>query len=143
MPHILMTIMTTCHKRRENNYNRYMTEQGLKAEHLSDMLCYVMLAETRENRSSGFPNRSDTNRPVQSQKQARSLGFKKNRNYCTIRVTKTKALISFAVTVKLICAFVFAWAKMQFSHHAAHVMLLLCQMQMQILMQIKILTLND
>ena len=33
---------------------------------------------------------------------------------------KTKALISFAVTAKLICAFVFAYAKSQFSHNAAH-----------------------
>ena len=31
---------------------------------------------TRENQSSGFPTRSDTNRPVQSQKQARSLKFR-------------------------------------------------------------------
>ena len=30
---------------------------------------------TRENRSSGFPNRSDINRSVQSQKKARSLRF--------------------------------------------------------------------
>ena len=29
----------------------------------------------RENRSSGFPTRSDTNQPVQSQKQARGLKF--------------------------------------------------------------------
>ena len=39
------------------------------------------------------------------------FGFRKKRN-CTIRVAKTKALISFAVTAKLtaklICAFVFA-----------------------------------
>ena len=28
-----------------------------------------------ENRSSGFPTTSDTNRPVQSQKQARNLKF--------------------------------------------------------------------
>ena len=34
-------------------------------------------------------------------------GFKKKRN-CTIHVAKTKGLISFAVTAKLICAFVFA-----------------------------------
>ena len=39
---------------------------------------------------------------------------------CTIRVVKTKALISFAVTAKLICVFVFAYAKSQFSHDAAH-----------------------
>ena len=41
--------------------------------------------------------------------------FRKERD-CTIRVAKTKALISFAVTVKLICGFVFAYAKSQFSH---------------------------
>ena len=29
----------------------------------------------RENRSSGFPTRSDTNRPVQSQKKVRILKF--------------------------------------------------------------------
>ena len=44
------------------------------------------LSRDQENRSSGFPSRSNTNRPVQSQKKARSL--KKN---CTIRVAKTKA----------------------------------------------------
>ena len=38
----------------------------------------------------------------------------------TICVTKTKALISFAVTAKLICVFVFAYAKSWFSHGAAH-----------------------
>ena len=37
----------------------------------------------------------------------------------TIRVAKTKALISFAVTAKLICAFVFAYADCWFSHAAA------------------------
>ena len=37
-----------------------------------------------------------------------------------MRVAKTKALISFAVTAKLICIFVFAYAKSQFSHKEAH-----------------------
>ena len=32
---------------------------------------------------------------------------------------KTKALISFAVTAKLICVFVFAYAKIRFSHDEA------------------------
>ena len=36
---------------------------------------------------------------------------------CTIHVVKTKAWISFAVTVKLICVFVFAYAKSRFSHN--------------------------
>ena len=39
---------------------------------------------------------------------------------CTISVAKTKALISFAVTAKLICVFVFAYAKSRFSHAEAH-----------------------
>ena len=39
--------------------------------------------------------------------EAWNFGFERKRN-CTIRVAKTKALISFAVTAKLICAFVFS-----------------------------------
>ena len=34
-------------------------------------------------------------------------------------MVKTKALISFAITAKLICVFVFAYAKSRFSHDAA------------------------
>ena len=41
---------------------------------------------------------------------------------CTIRVAKTKALIGFAVTAKLICVFVFAYAKSWFSHDAAQLL---------------------
>ena len=37
------------------------------------------------------------------------------------RIAKTKALISFAATAKLICVFVFAYAKSQFSHDMAHI----------------------
>ena len=44
---------------------------------------------------------------------------------CTIRVAKTKTQISFAVTAKLICVFVFAYADCWFSHEVAH-MLFLC-----------------
>ena len=69
-----------------------------------------------------FPNRSDTNQAAQSQKQARSLKFKKKRK-CTICVAKTKALISFVVTAKLICAFVFAYADCWFSHEVAQMFL--------------------
>ena len=47
--------------------------------------------------------------------EASNFGYKKKRKY-TIRVAKTKALISFAVTAKLICGFVFAYAKIRFSH---------------------------
>ena len=38
-----------------------------------------------------------------------------------MRMAKTKALISFAVTAKLICVFVFAYAKSWFSHDEAHI----------------------
>ena len=38
----------------------------------------------------------------------------------TINEAITKALISFAVTAKLICVFVFAYAKSRFSHDPAH-----------------------
>ena len=56
--------------------------------------------------------RSDTNLPVQLQKRARRLKFwiEEEEEYCTICVAKTKALISFAVTAKLVCAFVFVYA---------------------------------
>ena len=43
-----------------------------------------------------------------------------------MRVAKTKALISFAVTAKLICVFVFAYAKSRFSHDAAHMITNYC-----------------
>ena len=78
----------------------------------------------RENRSSRFPTRSDINGSVQSQKMVKSLnfGFRKKRNF-TIRVVKPNALISFAVTANLICAFVFAYAKFRFSHDAAHIIM--------------------
>ena len=60
-----------------------------------------------------FLNRSNTNRAVQAQKMARgwNFGFKKKRQ-CTLRVAKTKALISFVITAKLICVFFFFF----FSH---------------------------
>ena len=38
-----------------------------------------------------------------------------------MRVAKTKTLISFAVTAKLICIFVFTYAKSQFSHDEAQI----------------------
>ena len=51
--------------------------------------------------------------------EAGNFGSRKKRE-CTIRVAKTKALIRFAVTAKLICVFVFAYAKSRFSHDVAH-----------------------
>ena len=52
--------------------------------------------------------------------EAGNFGFRKQMN-CTIRVAITKALISFAVTAKLICAFVFAIRGCWFSHAAAQI----------------------
>ena len=54
----------------------------------------------------------------------RCLKFRiRKKRDCTIRVAKTKALISFAVTAKLICGFVFTYAKSRFSHDEAHIYL--------------------
>ena len=73
------------------------------------------------------PSREKTNSMVSEQVQHKSgctvtedgQRLKKKRK-CTICVAKTKALISFAVTAKLICVFVFAYADCWFSHEAAH-----------------------
>ena len=48
---------------------------------------------------------------------------------CTIRVAKTKALISLTVNAKLIWAFVFAYAECWFSHEAAHFIVKLFQLK--------------
>ena len=87
---------------------------------------------------SGFPTRSNTNRALQSLNMARGLKFQihkveglyypcsENKGADqlrgTIRVAKTKALISFAVTAKLICVFVFAYTKIRFCHDEAHIL---------------------
>ena len=52
--------------------------------------------------------------------EALNFGFRKKRD-CTIYIAKTKALISFAITAKLICVFVFAYAKSRFSRDEAQV----------------------
>ena len=70
-----------------------------------------------------FPNRSDTNQPVQAQKRARSLKFRilvEEELYYPSSENKG-ADQSFAVTAKLICAFVFAYADCWFSHGAAQI----------------------
>ena len=71
-----------------------------------------------------FLNRSDTNRPVQAQKRARSLKLilVEEELY---RLVKTKALISFAVTAKLIYTLIL-FSPMQivgFSHEVAHLLI--------------------
>ena len=54
-----------------------------------------------------------------SRLEAFDFGLKKKRD-CTIRVAKTKALIRFMVTAKLVCAFVFAYTDCWFSHSGVH-----------------------
>ena len=70
-----------------------------------------------------FPTWSNTNQAVQLQKMARGLKFwiKKEEGLPPIYVAKTKALICFAVTAKLICVFVYAYAKCWFSHDTAKI----------------------
>ena len=74
-----------------------------------------------------FPTRSNTNwlYSHRSQRWAGNFGFRKLKN-CIIHVAKPKALIRFAITAKLICVFVFAYAKCLLSHDAAHIFMLIC-----------------
>ena len=62
---------------------------------------------------------SNTNQAMQSQKMAKGLKFWIMKVEGLDYVAKTKALISFAVSAKLICVFVFAYSKCWFSHDAA------------------------
>ena len=70
----------------------------------------------------GFLTRSDTNRAVHPQKTARSLKFwiLKVEGFYYL-CNEKKALISCTVTARLICTLVFAYAKKQVSHDAAHI----------------------
>ena len=72
-----------------------------------------------------FPNRSDTNWAVKAQKMARDWNFWiKKVEELYYPCSENKGVISFAVTAKLICAFVFAYyANCRFSHGAAHFVL--------------------
>ena len=59
----------------------------------------------------GFSNRSDTNLKLYKHRrllEAGNFAFTKKKNY-TIHVAKTKSLISFTFTAKLICIFVFGY----------------------------------
>ena len=70
------------------------------------------------------PHHGNSNNVVSEQIRHKSdctaQKFEKKRK-CSVRVAKTKALISFAVTAKLICAFVFAYADCWVFHEAAHI----------------------
>ena len=83
-----------------------MLSRQLRSEPCHDKTCLL-----------DFRPGPDTNQAVQPQKMVRGLKFQRD---CTFFVAKAKALISCTVTVQLICTFVFANAKIRFSHDAAH-----------------------
>ena len=71
----------------------------------------------------GFPLGSSKHRAVQPQKMVIGSKFRIYKvEEFTIYKATTKVLISFAVTAKLICDFVFAYAKGRISHDAAHML---------------------
>ena len=82
------------------NYILIVKKNSILSNIFKDM-SHVMRKQTM-----WFPTGSDTNQAVQTQK--------------TIPRAKTKVLISFAVTAKLICTRVFTYAKCCFSHYMAH-----------------------
>ena len=70
----------------------------------------------RKKRSSGFQTRSATNQAVQPHKMARGLKFWiEEEEVLYYPYSKNKG------TAKLICVFVFAYAKCRFSHDEAHI----------------------
>ena len=97
---------------------------------LDSILQTLVLAKMCSTGQSVFePHRKKTSlrdfRPGQTQTglyinrrwlKAGNFGFRKKRD-----VMKTKVLISGAVTAQPICDFVFAYAKIRFSHNAAHI----------------------
>ena len=73
----------------------------------------------------GCATRSDTNKSVKPQKIAISLKFQIKKEEVLYYEGKTKALISCAVTAKLICNFVFAIENCKFSKVADHLKFIL------------------
>ena len=84
------------------------------------LLNYEKRAASWENQQCGFRTGLTQTGLYKHRRWLEALNFvfKKKRD-CTIRVAKPKALISFAVTAKLICVFVFAYADCWFSHEVA------------------------
>ena len=95
---------------------------GNPEDRFSRVAAHLQMSCIKRKPTMCFLIRSDTNWSVSSQTklEAWNFGLRKKRN-CTICVAKTKALISFAVTPKLICVFVFTYADCWFSHEAAQI----------------------
>ena len=67
-----------------------------------------------------FPNSSDTNRAVRPQKLAKGLKFRKlEEEGAAYLCSENKGANPVRGHAKLICVFVFAYAKNRFSHDAA------------------------
>ena len=64
---------------RDANFQRTVfygeLQEGKRFCDTQSLTDFDIRAATRENRSSGFPTRCDTNRSIQSQEQARYLKF--------------------------------------------------------------------
>ena len=102
-----------------NNGCSYMT---LTANHG----CKAMNEPSCKKKKSLHGFRSDLTQiglySQRSRLDAGNFGYKKKRD-CTISISvaKTKALISCAVTAQLICVFIFAYVKKQFSHYVVQI----------------------
>ena len=71
--------------------------------------------------SLGFPTRSDTNQALQPQKMTRGLKFWiKKVEGLYYPCSEKKGADQLCGYWKLICVFVFAYAKSRFSHNEAH-----------------------
>ena len=77
-----------------------------------------LITTLQGNLSLGFLTRLDTKRAIQVQKMARGLRIYEVEGL--YYVAKIKELISCEVNSQLFCTFVFAYAKMRFSHDAAY-----------------------
>ena len=111
LPHFSMFCSTSCVRTTVNMQGLRNTILYLSSSDKTSSWSFLS-NDKSEHRSSRFPTRSDTNRPVQSQKLTRSLKFRiyveeEWHNLCS---EKKKVLISCAVTAQLICSFVFALA---------------------------------
>ena len=72
---------------------------------------YSFSMQTAKTRTNAWTDLSSLTRQVIYEPHCEKTGL----------IAKAKALISFTVTAKLICVFVFAYAKIRFSHDAAHI----------------------
>ena len=82
---------------------------------------HIHLSRIMRKPTFRFPTGSDTNQAVHLQKMARGLKFRIYKVEGLYYLCgENKGVISFAVTAKPICVFVFAYAKCSFSRDAAH-----------------------